>query len=139
MISNEKTYLFLLAFMIFSSASLCKYSAYIFFFKLLSFFSRIVFDLPFFFPFVCTFFFSSLLFAFCISKYIHAHCTSDMDAFSVCHYFICVYIFIFPSICILHIALSLYIRKNERLMLIGMKRSFYAFQFNFVSLSVLHS
>lgn len=30
MISNEKTYLFLLAFMIFSSASLCKYSANIF-------------------------------------------------------------------------------------------------------------
>lgn len=137
MISNEKTYLFLLAFMIFSSASLCKYSAYIFF-KLHSFFP-VSYLICRFFSFCVYVFFSSLLFAFCISKYIHAHCTSDMDAFSVCHYFICVYIFIFPSICILHIVLTLYIRKKERLMLIGMKCSFYAFQFNFVSLSVLHS
>lgn len=48
MISNEKTYLFLLAFMIFSSASLCKYSANIFVQFFYSFFlsSFVVFSVP---------------------------------------------------------------------------------------------
>lgn len=125
MISNEKTYLFLLAFMIFSSASLCKYCANFFFYSF--------FHSSFFLSFAeCVFFFDSLHFFIrcyyccsCISPYIgmytciHTVCVCDTGRiFSVCHYSIHIYIemyihiHIFLSICIL----SSFILSEERLM-----------------------
>lgn len=112
MISNEKTYLFLLAFMIFSSASLCKYFFICVFFPvsylICCFFS------------VVSYFFILLLFAFFVNICIvaHMHIAQVIRTHSRCVIILYIHIFIH-----LHIAYCPLVLSEERLMLIGMERS----------------